>query len=146
MKNKEEIINALGHKLPYIAEVCICILLMIYLKNRRAVLLKLYPNDKLTDFIWKYVQNNSHEIEIFILLICLAMVISIYSIYSLVKRFRGEEIIEQVINSILILCNMVIIVIILVSNWIVFKYAFFIIIASFVVLALFAGFWGRSNT
>ena len=145
MKNEEEITNTTWHKLPYIWSVCLCFLLIIYLRDRLTALLKLYPSDKLSDFVWQYIQNNNHEIGIIMLLIGLITLISICSIFLLVKGFGDEEIVGKVINSILILFNIAVIIITLVSNLIVFKIVFFMIIASLVIVGMFAGLGNSSN-
>lgn len=146
MKNEEEITNTTWHKLPYIWSVCLCFLLIIYLRDRLTALLKLYPNNKISDFVWQYIQNNNHEIGIIMLLIGLVMLISIYSIFRLVKGFKNEEIVGKVINSILIVFNIAVIIITLVTNLIVFKIVFLMIIASLVIVGMFAALGNNSNT
>lgn len=102
MKNKEEIINTTWRKMPYVWSVCICLLLIIYLRNKLIALLKLYPHDKLSNFVWQYVQSNNHQILIIMVLIAIIIAISIISIFLLVKGFGDEEKIGKVLNSILI--------------------------------------------
>lgn len=146
MKNKEEIINTTWRKMPYVWSVCICLLLIIYLRNKLIALLKLYPHDKLSNFVWQYVQSNNHQILIIMVLIAIIIAISIISIFLLVKGFGDEEKIGKVLNSILILFNIAVIITTLLSNLIVFKIIIFMIFSGIMILVLVAALGNNSDT
>lgn len=146
MKNKEEIINTTWRKMPYVWSVCICLLLIIYLRNKLIALLKLYPHDKLSNFVWQYVQSNNHQILIIMVLIAIIIDISIISIFLLVKGFGDEEKIGKVLNSILILFNIAVIITTLLSNLIVFKIIIFMIFSGIMILVLVAALGNNSDT
>lgn len=146
MKNKEEIINTTWRKLPYVWSVCICIVVIIYLRNKLIALLKSYPHEKLSNFVWQYIQNNNHQIATILLLIFIISAVSIFSIVKLIKGFKIEEEVGKVLNIILILLNISVIIITLLSNLIVFKVVMFMAFACVIIGGLFAGLGNSSNT
>lgn len=145
MKNKEEVINTTWRKMPYVWSVCICLLFIIYLRNKLIALLKSYPHDKLSDFIWQYIQSNNHQILIIIVLIAIIITISMVSIFLLIKGIGHEEKLGKILNSILILFNIAVIITTLLSNLIVFKIIIFMIFSGIIILALVASLGNNSN-
>jgi uncharacterized membrane protein len=138
MENRETLTDITWRKMYHVWILFPCLALIAYSRIKLIDLLDSVPYDTLANFAWEYMQSDNHQVFFILSMILLTIATMIISTYLLIKSFRYEEKQGKILNVVLILVNISVIATTILSNLIIFKIIFMMILISLGIAFMFS--------
>jgi len=148
VETKQTLTDIASKKLPYIWAICICLVLVYCSRNMLITLLNSVPrniHDTFADFTLTYMKSGSHQVFFILGLILLIIVTMTLSTYLLIRSFEYQEKQGKLLNIILIVANIFAIITTVLSNVIIFKLIFMMILISLAIVFIFGAMGSSQN-
>lgn len=145
MENRETLTDITWRKMYHVWILFPCLALIAYSRIKLIDLLNSFPYDTLANFAWEYMKSDNHQVFFILSMILLIISTMIISTYLLIKSFRYEEKQGKILNAVLTLMNIAIIATTILSNMVIFKLIFMIILISLGIAFMFGAMGSSKN-